>query len=163
AVEALFFAALEKGTAAERAAYLDAACRGDAELRRQVQKLLRAHPKVGDFLSKPAAERLAAAEPPDATQEFDASTGGQSAGPARRAAMGPPRREPTAGRKQPRRRRCVGAFRGRPAGSGAGEGGHRSLEGTEPRLRWPGPAHRRERGGDGTRVRDGTRQRHLAS
>ena len=91
AVEALFFAALEKGTAAERAAYLDAACRGDAELRRQVQKLLRAHPKVGDFLSKPAAERLAAAEPPDATQEFDASTGGQSAGPAGRNGPAPAR------------------------------------------------------------------------
>jgi serine/threonine protein kinase len=77
ALEALFFAALEKGTAAERAAYLDKACGGDAELRRQVEKLLRAHPGVGDFLNKPAVEQLAAAEQPDATQELDASTDGR--------------------------------------------------------------------------------------
>jgi eukaryotic-like serine/threonine-protein kinase len=83
-VEDLFFAALDKGTAAERAAYLDSACGGDAGLRRQVEKLLKAHPKVGDFLSKSAAEQLAAAGPPDATQEFDASTDGHGAGPAGR-------------------------------------------------------------------------------
>jgi eukaryotic-like serine/threonine-protein kinase len=75
AVEALFFAALEKGTAAERAAYLDSACGGDAGLRRQVEKLLHAHAKVGDFLQKPVSEQLAAApEPSDVTQELDAST-----------------------------------------------------------------------------------------
>src|SRR5258708_4795774 len=48
-VEALFFAAQEKGPADERAAYLDSACGGDAELRRQVEKRLNAHPTVGDF------------------------------------------------------------------------------------------------------------------
>jgi Leucine-rich repeat (LRR) protein len=83
AVEALFFAALEKKTAAERAAYLDSACGGDALLRRQVEKLLKAHPKVGDFLAQPVAEQLAAApEPPDATQAFDTSTDVQDAEPA---------------------------------------------------------------------------------
>jgi hypothetical protein len=64
AVEALFFAALEQGTAAERTAYLDSACGDDAELRRRVEKLLNAHPRVGDFLKKPALEQLVAA--PDA-------------------------------------------------------------------------------------------------
>src|SRR5262245_44834975 len=78
AVEALFFAALARGTAAERAAYLDSACGGDAELRRQVEKLLNAHPGVGDFLNRPAVEQLAAApEPIDASQGLDASPDGQ--------------------------------------------------------------------------------------
>jgi hypothetical protein len=80
AVEALPLAALEKGTVAERAAYLDSACGGDAELRRQVDKLLNAHPRVGDFLSKPGVEQLAAApEPSEATREFGTSTDGPSA------------------------------------------------------------------------------------
>ena len=56
AVEALFFAALEQETAAARAAYLDSACVGDAELRRQVEKMLNAHPRVGDFLNKPVLD-----------------------------------------------------------------------------------------------------------
>ena len=57
-VEALFFAALEYRPAAERAAYLDSACGGDEGLRWQVDKLLKAHPHVGDFLKKPALEQL---------------------------------------------------------------------------------------------------------
>src|SRR5262249_17667349 len=60
-VESLFFAALEKGSDAERAAFLDTACGGDTELRRQVEKLLRAEARVGDFLQKPVGELLAAA------------------------------------------------------------------------------------------------------
>src|SRR5262249_55291115 len=80
AAESVFFAALEKGTATERAAYLDSACGGDAELRRQVQKLLNAYPRLGDFHSKPVVEQLAAAPGrPDGTREFDASTNGQCA------------------------------------------------------------------------------------
>jgi serine/threonine protein kinase len=51
--ETIFFAALEKPTAAERAAYLDEACRGDAELRRRVERLLQAHPNVGSFMQDP--------------------------------------------------------------------------------------------------------------
>jgi serine/threonine protein kinase len=75
AVEAVFFAALEKGTAAERAAYLESACGADAELRRQVEKMLNAHPKVGNFLDNPAVEQLgAAAESSDATHEWDTSS-----------------------------------------------------------------------------------------
>ena len=75
AVDALLFAALEKPTAAERTAFLDSACAGDAELRRQVEKLLKAHANVGDFLDKPVGEQLAAAPKlSDATQALDAST-----------------------------------------------------------------------------------------
>ncbi len=36
-----------------RAAYLDTACRGDADLRRQVEALLAAHEHAGDFLRQP--------------------------------------------------------------------------------------------------------------
>src|SRR5262245_23828559 len=54
-VEAIFFAALEKSSPEERAAYLDQACGGDADLRCGVERLLAAHAKVGDFLEPPAA------------------------------------------------------------------------------------------------------------
>jgi hypothetical protein len=54
----LFFVALKKGNAAERAAYLDSACGSDTELRRQVERMVRAHPRVGDFFSKPAVEQM---------------------------------------------------------------------------------------------------------
>src|SRR5262249_10269666 len=53
--ESIFFAALEKTSPAERAAYLDEACRDNAELRRQVERLLEAHPQVGSFLEQPLA------------------------------------------------------------------------------------------------------------
>ena len=52
-VESIFFAALEKKTAAERAAYLDEACGGDAELRLRVERLLEAHPQARIFWPNP--------------------------------------------------------------------------------------------------------------
>lgn len=58
-VESLFFAALEKSNPAERADYLASACGGDLGLRRQVDKLLRAHARMGVFLTKPAAVQFA--------------------------------------------------------------------------------------------------------
>lgn len=58
--EAIFFTALEKGTPEERAAYLDAACGDESDLRRRVERLLEAHPKAGDFLEPPAARPTAA-------------------------------------------------------------------------------------------------------
>jgi len=51
--EAIFFAALEKATSAERAAYLDGACAGQPELRVRVEKLLKAHLQAGAFLDQP--------------------------------------------------------------------------------------------------------------
>src|SRR5581483_1437426 len=56
AVEAIFQAALEKGSPEERAAYLDQACQGDSELRQQVERLLSAQHQLGSFLERPAAE-----------------------------------------------------------------------------------------------------------
>ncbi|MBO0697851.1 MAG: serine/threonine protein kinase, partial [Zavarzinella sp.] len=53
-IEAVFFAALEKKDASDRAEYLDRACGGDPDLRRCVEKLLAAQPKVGEFLQAPA-------------------------------------------------------------------------------------------------------------
>ena len=77
-VEDLFFAALDKGAMAERAAFLDSACAGDAELRRQVEKLLKAHFRLGDFLNKPVIEQMPAASEGSATRELDASTLGDA-------------------------------------------------------------------------------------
>jgi serine/threonine protein kinase/Leucine-rich repeat (LRR) protein len=56
-VESIFFGALEKMTVAERSAYLDRACGGDAVLRLRVEKLLDSHPLAMDFLARPAIDR----------------------------------------------------------------------------------------------------------
>jgi serine/threonine protein kinase/WD40 repeat protein len=58
--ESIYFAALAKESPQERAAYLDAACGADVDLRRRVERLLQAQPKVGNFLQ-------AVAGPPEAT------------------------------------------------------------------------------------------------
>jgi hypothetical protein len=63
-VEAIFFAALENTTPEARAAYLDEACAGDADLRRRVERLLAAHPQVGSFLEAPAPDAHVATSPP---------------------------------------------------------------------------------------------------
>ena len=52
--EALFEAALNCRTPAERAAYLDRVCAGQPELRRQLEILLAAHDQSGAFLETPA-------------------------------------------------------------------------------------------------------------
>jgi serine/threonine protein kinase len=53
-IESVFFAALEKGTPTERAAFLDTACADDHSLRQRVERLLVAHPLVGTFMGQPA-------------------------------------------------------------------------------------------------------------
>src|SRR6516165_7512826 len=45
----------------ERAAFLEAACAGDATLRRRIETLLQSHTDAGPFLQVPAVEQLAAA------------------------------------------------------------------------------------------------------
>lgn len=62
--ESLFHEALAKVNPQERAAFLDAACAGQPELRAAVEKLLAAHEASGSFLDRPAAD------PPVATGEF---------------------------------------------------------------------------------------------
>jgi serine/threonine protein kinase/tetratricopeptide (TPR) repeat protein len=52
----IFFAAVEKPTPAERAAFLDQACAGDVALRQRVEALLKAHDEPGSFLENPPAE-----------------------------------------------------------------------------------------------------------
>jgi serine/threonine-protein kinase len=55
-VRAIFESAVEIEPASDRAAYLGRRCAGDAELRLQVESLLAAHDRAGDFLARPAAE-----------------------------------------------------------------------------------------------------------
>lgn len=53
-VRSIFEQALERASDAERAAFLDVACGGQAELRAEVDALLRAHTDAGSFLNEPA-------------------------------------------------------------------------------------------------------------
>ena len=56
-VQSVFLAAIASTTAPERAATVNEACAGDAQLRRRVEELLRAHDESESFL-----------EPPDGTK-----------------------------------------------------------------------------------------------
>src|SRR5262245_58836809 len=60
--ESIFTAALERKNPAERAAYLDGACAGDAGLRQRVEALLKSHEASG-FLEQPAVEATGAYQP----------------------------------------------------------------------------------------------------
>jgi eukaryotic-like serine/threonine-protein kinase len=60
-VDRIFAGALER-SAAERGAFLDAAC-GDPELREEVERLLAADERIGTFLETPAGEALGAPVP----------------------------------------------------------------------------------------------------
>ena len=53
AVESIFHAALEQQSPEFRASFLDAAC-PNPEVRKQVERLLAAHPQVGNFLNPSA-------------------------------------------------------------------------------------------------------------
>jgi serine/threonine protein kinase len=57
-LKTLFLAALEKATPAERAAYVDEVCRGDAALRERLDALLRAHVQTDHLLDQPVVEHL---------------------------------------------------------------------------------------------------------
>ncbi|MCK4294706.1 MAG: serine/threonine protein kinase, partial [Planctomycetes bacterium] len=63
-IEAIYSAALEKGSQAERSAYLDAACGDDPVLRARVEALLKAHAEAGDFLEVPPLGRGATLDQP---------------------------------------------------------------------------------------------------
>src|SRR4029077_15857625 len=54
----LFIAALERADPADRDAWHDQACAGDADRRRRVDVLLRAHDQASKFLAAPAAKHL---------------------------------------------------------------------------------------------------------
>src|SRR5262249_22133585 len=53
--ESIFADALDKGSAEERAAYLDDVCGTDAALRARVENLLRSHQQAGSFRRGPLA------------------------------------------------------------------------------------------------------------
>ena len=53
---AVFADALERTDPADRAAYLDVACAGDAALRRRIEALLAAHDGAGRFLEPDATD-----------------------------------------------------------------------------------------------------------
>jgi serine/threonine protein kinase len=58
--EQVFLAVLELADPADRTAYLEKACGGDADFRRHVEELLAAHFKSGEFLDEPLGEQMAA-------------------------------------------------------------------------------------------------------
>src|SRR5947208_282642 len=58
--EQVFLAVLDLANPGDRTAYLEKACGGDAEFRRQVEALLAAHFKTGEFLDRPVGKQLEA-------------------------------------------------------------------------------------------------------
>ena len=63
-LEAIFFAALAQPAPQARAAYLDVACAGDTDLRRQVERMLAAQARAGSFLEQPAHGPMLAVDEP---------------------------------------------------------------------------------------------------
>src|SRR5262249_1519239 len=59
----LFLKALDLRSPGKRRAYIDEACRGNAELRAQVESLLSASERAGSFLEKPVVDLAAGADP----------------------------------------------------------------------------------------------------
>jgi serine/threonine protein kinase/Flp pilus assembly protein TadD len=62
--QSIFIEALEREDPAERAAFLDRACAGDADLRHRIDRLLQRHLQGGSFLESPASDLLATADEP---------------------------------------------------------------------------------------------------
>lgn len=58
-IKSIFYKALEKKNANELTAYLDSACGNDAELRAEVESLLKSHEKAADFLPSPDSDPMA--------------------------------------------------------------------------------------------------------
>src|SRR5438128_12292302 len=77
--QAIFTAAVEMESAGQRAAYLDEACAGHADLRRKVEELLCAHVQAGNLLDKAAAAWNA--HLPIADQQAIAEAAGTIIGP----------------------------------------------------------------------------------
>src|SRR5262245_42064833 len=80
-VETIFFAATQKTSAAERAAFLAEACAGDEALRRQVEELLSAGAESGEFLETSPARALLSSKPSDEKEPFLESEARRQIGP----------------------------------------------------------------------------------
>jgi serine/threonine protein kinase len=61
-IKAVFLTALEKTAPADRAAYLDEVCAGNAPFRQRIEALLEAHDRPDRLLDQPAMQHIAAAE-----------------------------------------------------------------------------------------------------
>src|SRR6516162_7639879 len=72
--EQIFLEAVELADPADRMAYLDKACGGNAELRRQVESLLAAHFTSGEFLDEPLGEQMRAGESNSSDNTVDMRT-----------------------------------------------------------------------------------------
>src|SRR5262249_9853578 len=73
-LEDIFLAAVEKAPA-DRAAYLDAACGADAELRAQVEGLLRSHEEAGNLLEQPLFQPGPTVDAPPAAEQPGVAVG----------------------------------------------------------------------------------------
>jgi WD40 repeat protein/serine/threonine protein kinase len=73
-LEDIFLAAVEKPPA-DRAAYLDAACGADAELRAQVEALLRSHEQAGSLLEQPLFRPGPTVDQPPAAEQPGVAVG----------------------------------------------------------------------------------------
>ena len=56
-IDEIFFAAMERESPEARAAYLDEVCGSDPDLRRRVERLLDAQPKMGASWTRPPRGR----------------------------------------------------------------------------------------------------------
>src|SRR5687767_15277841 len=63
----IFLAALDIADPAEQAAYVSRTCAGNPTLLRQVETLLAAHERSGEFLAVPALRQIAGGTPAGAT------------------------------------------------------------------------------------------------
>src|SRR4051794_17093686 len=63
-IESILAAAVEMSSAADRRAYVERACAGDADLRRRVEELIDNHLRAGSFLESPAPDLGATADRP---------------------------------------------------------------------------------------------------
>ena len=72
----IFLAAVEMSDLQARQAYLDHACAGNPELRKQVEALLKVHANAGDFLATPAVQQMSAKS--KASDGKDASAAGSA-------------------------------------------------------------------------------------
>src|SRR5437588_10733823 len=73
--EEIFVGAVEKKTPAERAAYLDATCGQDADLRAIVDNLLKSHDEAHSFLEQPLFEAAATIGQPGPEEKVGATIG----------------------------------------------------------------------------------------
>ncbi|HEV3084791.1 MAG TPA: serine/threonine-protein kinase, partial [Gemmataceae bacterium] len=66
----IFDAAVELADVAEREAYLEKVCAGDASLKQHVEHMLEVYPQLGTFLQSPAVDLAGAASPPLSAGRF---------------------------------------------------------------------------------------------